>query len=55
MAAAVLKMATSEIKVPEQLSIAGFDNAPIARHILPGLTTIAQLGEEMTRTAVAGN
>ncbi|MEI5638853.1 MULTISPECIES: LacI family DNA-binding transcriptional regulator [unclassified Pseudoalteromonas] len=54
MAAAVLKMATQrEIKVPEQLSIAGFDNAPIARHIWPGLTTIAQPVEEMTRTAVA--
>ena len=53
MAAAVLKLATQrEIKVPEQLSIAGFDNAPIARHIWPGLTTIAQPVEEMTRIAV---
>lgn len=53
MAAAVLKLATQRnIKVPEQLSIAGFDNAPIARHIWPGLTTIAQPVEEMTRQAV---
>ncbi|WP_440053321.1 LacI family DNA-binding transcriptional regulator [Pseudoalteromonas sp. T1lg65] len=53
MAAAVLKMATqNNIKVPDELSIAGFDNAPIARHIWPGLTTIAQPVEEMTMLAV---
>ncbi|AOT08582.1 LacI family DNA-binding transcriptional regulator [Pseudoalteromonas luteoviolacea] len=53
MAAAVLKLATQrKIRVPEDLSIAGFDNAPIARHIWPGLTTIAQPVEEMTRQAV---
>jgi LacI family transcriptional regulator len=53
MAAAVLKLATQrQLKVPEALSIAGFDNAPIARHIWPGLTTIAQPVEEMTMLAV---
>ncbi|MBQ4835891.1 MULTISPECIES: LacI family DNA-binding transcriptional regulator [Pseudoalteromonas] len=53
MAAAVLKLATQRrIRVPEDISIAGFDNAPIARHIWPGLTTIAQPVEEMTRQAV---
>ncbi|WP_125719518.1 LacI family DNA-binding transcriptional regulator [Pseudoalteromonas rubra] len=53
MAAAVLKLATQrQLRVPEDLSIAGFDNAPIARHIWPGLTTIAQPVEEMTRQAV---
>jgi len=53
MAAAVLKLATQrQLKVPEDISIAGFDNAPIARHIWPGLTTIAQPVEEMTRQAV---
>lgn len=53
MAAAVLKLATqSKLNVPEDISIAGFDNAPIARHIWPGLTTIAQPVEEMTRQAV---
>lgn len=53
MAAAVLKLATQrQLKVPEALSIAGFDNAPIARHIWPGLTTIAQPVEEMTKLAV---
>ncbi|MFC3034090.1 LacI family DNA-binding transcriptional regulator [Pseudoalteromonas fenneropenaei] len=53
MAAAVLKLATQrQLRVPDELSIAGFDNAPIARHIWPGLTTIAQPVEEMTRMAV---
>ncbi|WP_105167974.1 LacI family DNA-binding transcriptional regulator [Pseudoalteromonas sp. T1lg23B] len=53
MAAAVLKLATQrQLKVPQDISIAGFDNAPIARHIWPGLTTIAQPVEEMTRQAV---
>lgn len=53
MAAAVLKVASQmSLRVPEQLSIAGFDNAPIARHIWPGLTTIAQPVEDMTYRAV---
>ncbi len=54
MAAAVLKLASQmQLKVPDDISIAGFDNAPIARHIWPGLTTIAQPVEEMTRLAVS--
>ena len=53
MAAAVLKLATQRsLRVPDDISIAGFDNAPIARHIWPGLTTIAQPVEEMTKQAV---
>ncbi|KTF18479.1 LacI family DNA-binding transcriptional regulator [Pseudoalteromonas sp. H105] len=53
MAAAVLKLATQrQLKVPDDISIAGFDNAPIARHIWPGLTTIAQPVEDMTKQAV---
>ncbi|MGB1291984.1 MAG: LacI family DNA-binding transcriptional regulator [Pseudoalteromonas sp.] len=53
MAAAVLKLATQrQLTVPDDISIAGFDNAPIARHIWPGLTTIAQPVEDMTKQAV---
>lgn len=53
MAAAVLKVASQlKLSVPHDLSIAGFDNAPIARHIWPGLTTIAQPVEQMTHIAV---
>ena len=49
----MLKLATQRnLRVPDDISIAGFDNAPIARHIWPGLTTIAQPVEEMTKQAV---
>jgi LacI family transcriptional regulator len=43
MAAGVLSAALeSRILVPEQLSVAGFDDAPIARSVWPQLTTIRQ-------------
>jgi len=51
MAAGVLAAAQeSQIRVPEQLSVTGFDDAPIARSVWPKLTTIHQplraMGEE---------
>jgi len=43
MAAGTLSAAQeSNIRVPDQLSVAGFDDAPIARSIWPKLTTIRQ-------------
>ena len=43
MAAGVLAAAQeSKIRVPEQLSVTGFDDAPIARSVWPKLTTIHQ-------------
>lgn len=52
MAAAVLKVASQlKIAVPEQLSVAGFDNGPISHHIWPGLTTMSQPVEDMTYMA----
>lgn len=30
------------LKVPEDLSVTGFDDIPLAQHALPGLTTVAQ-------------
>ena len=43
MAAGVLAAAgESGIRVPEQLSVAGFDDAPIAKSIWPRLTTVRQ-------------
>ena len=43
MAAGVLSAAQeSKIRVPEHLSVAGFDDAPIARSVWPKLTTIRQ-------------
>jgi len=51
MAAGVLAAAQeSQIRVPDQLSVVGFDDAPIARSVWPKLTTIHQplraMGEE---------
>ena len=43
MAAGVLSAAQeSRIRVPDQLSVAGFDDAPIAKSVWPKLTTIRQ-------------
>jgi LacI family transcriptional regulator len=54
MAAGVLSAAQeSRIRVPEELSVAGFDDAPIAKSVWPKLTTIRQplraMGEESVR------
>lgn len=35
-------LAARGVRVPEDLSIVGFDNVPISAHIAPPLTTIAQ-------------
>ena len=43
MAAGVLSAAQElQIRIPDQLSVAGFDDAPIARSVWPKLTTIRQ-------------
>jgi alanine racemase len=39
------------LQLPRQLSVAGFDDLPDARHILPGLTTVRQPVEEKGRLA----
>ena len=54
MAAGVLSAAQETgIRVPEQLSVAGFDDAPIAQAVWPKLTTIRQplraMGEESVK------
>jgi LacI family transcriptional regulator len=53
MAAGVLRVAHRlEIAVPEQLSIAGFDDVPLAQQVYPALTTINQpLAAMATRAA----
>jgi LacI family transcriptional regulator len=40
------------IRVPEQLSVAGFDDSPTSTRLWPQLTTIRQPIVEMTNTAV---
>lgn len=53
MAAAVLAVAfRSGLRVPEQLSVAGFDDTPLASVVYPALTTIAQPSREMASVAV---
>lgn len=53
MAAAVVSVAhRRDIRVPEQLSVAGFDDSPISRKIWPALTTIRQPLVDMTAVAV---
>jgi DNA-binding LacI/PurR family transcriptional regulator len=39
------------VEVPEQLSVVGFDNGPVAEHAAPPLTTVAQPHEEKGRLA----
>lgn len=53
MAAGCLAVAYKlNIRVPEQLSVVGFDDSPIARIIYPALTTIHQSSREMAQRAV---
>lgn len=53
MASAVIMAANRRgLRVPDDLSVAGFDDAPIASIVWPDLTTIAQPFEEIGRTAV---
>ena len=50
----VLKAAASRgVRVPDQLSVAGFDDIPVAAYAIPSLTTARQPIEEMARLAVA--
>lgn len=54
MASAIMARAHGyRIHVPEELSIAGFDDNPIAMTVWPGLTTVHQPIAEMAATAVA--
>jgi len=53
MAAAVLKVAAQKkIKVPSELSVAGFDNSPISNQVWPSLTTISQPTEEIAQNGM---
>lgn len=52
MAGGVVKAAHAlGVRIPEDVSVVGFDDAPIARQIWPSLTTIQQPIREMARTA----
>jgi len=52
MAAGVMKAAYQlNLKVPQDVSIAGFDDAPVSRQIWPSLTTVKQPVEKMSNQA----
>lgn len=51
-AAAYMAAGRLGLNIPEQLSIAGFDDVPIANTIWPALTTVAQPFEQMAIEAV---
>ena len=53
MAAGVVKVASQrKIKVPHELSVTGFDNAPISQYLWPSLTTVKQPIREMAAQAI---
>lgn len=52
MAAGVITVALERnLSVPEDLSVCGFDDTPMSRHIFPALTTVHQPTHEMGRLA----
>ncbi|MFC5470228.1 LacI family DNA-binding transcriptional regulator [Cohnella suwonensis] len=40
------------LKVPDDMSIVGFDDIPLAHHVIPELTTVSQQASELGRTAM---
>ena len=45
-------MREAQIRVPEQIALAGFDDIPIARYLTPPLTTVRVEIAELGRRAV---
>lgn len=41
-----------EVKIPEEISIAGFDDSPLCEMVYPALTTICQNGRQRAKMAV---
>jgi len=40
------------VQVPEDMSIVGFDDIPLAHHFIPEITTVSQEANELGRTAI---
>ena len=52
MAAGVLKVATQmKLRIPYDLSVAGYDDAPLAERLWPRLTTVRHPVEQVSRMA----
>lgn len=41
------------VRIPEDISIAGFDDVPLCKMVLPSLTTVKQDGKQRARLAIA--
>jgi LacI family transcriptional regulator len=52
-AGAVRELADRGISVPHEMSVVGFDDAPLAEMITPALTTVRQPLQDMAHTAVS--
>jgi LacI family transcriptional regulator len=53
MAIGILKaIHDSNFRVPEDISVTGFDDIPLARYTIPSLTTIRQPIEKMAKRAL---
>jgi LacI family transcriptional regulator len=52
-AGALRELAESGIRVPEEISVVGFDDAPLAEMVSPALTTVRQPLQEMAQKAVS--
>jgi DNA-binding LacI/PurR family transcriptional regulator len=52
-AGALRELAERGISVPREISVIGFDDAPLAEMISPALTTMRQPLQEMAHTAVS--
>ena len=46
-------LARNGIKVPDEISVIGFDNIPLAPFVYPALTTVDQPAAQMAETAGA--
>jgi LacI family transcriptional regulator len=51
-AGALLALREAGVRVPQDVSVAGYDDIPLAVHVLPALTTVRIPTEELGRTAV---
>jgi LacI family repressor for deo operon, udp, cdd, tsx, nupC, and nupG len=49
---AIKRLVEGGHRVPEDVSVAGFDDIELGRYVTPGLTTVSQPADEMGRTAM---
>jgi LacI family transcriptional regulator len=50
--AALAVAADRRLRVPEDMAVIGFDNIPLAEHLRPSLSSVAQPARELGRVAI---